>query len=350
MGKYKGIFWPALIGLGHIPKVKKDQFYDQGGRYKRVTGDEKMSFYLRHPVFRNNLSLFFNMDEKTLKLISRMTYREFCTFYGDLFKTGKSTRVDEVADAFNYLLEQDEKGNIRILSGFYSAEEVSRDPDKARPRAIFYKGSSVKPAAIVIPGGGFDSNVNEYEGFPYAMELHKAGYSVIIYNHRVGEQLHVKDSQKKGEEAVRDTVVFLEWLLEHEKELGISMKGYAVFGSSAGGLIATALTFSNYGDCSSKRGFPRPCMIAPIYGLDWNIEVRPEDAGVVVFTRVGEGDAFGFDGAAGKFQEIKAVLGEENFDAKLLSNFPHGSGLGLHTDGEGWMKEAIEFWENHQKK
>lgn len=64
MGKYKGIYWPALIGLGHIPKVKKEQFYDQKGRYKRVTGDEKMAFYIRHPVFRGNQSLFFNMDGK----------------------------------------------------------------------------------------------------------------------------------------------------------------------------------------------------------------------------------------------------------------------------------------------
>ena len=90
MGKYKGIYWPALIGLGHISKVKKEQFYDQKGRYKRVTGDEKMAFYIRHPVFRGNQSLFFNMDEKTLKLISRMTYQEFCVFYGNLFKTDKS--------------------------------------------------------------------------------------------------------------------------------------------------------------------------------------------------------------------------------------------------------------------
>lgn len=309
-----------------------------------------MAFYIRHPVFRGNQSLFFNMDEKTLKLISRMTYQEFCVFYGNLFKTDKSTRVGEVAEAFNYLLEQDEKGKIRILSGFYPAGETARNPDKERPRAIFYKGSPDKPTAVVIPGGGFDSNCNDYEGLPYAMELHRTGYNVFIYNHRVGAQLHAKEADEKGEEAVRDTVVFIKWLLAHEKKLGISMKDYAVFGSPAGGLIATALTFQNYGDCIRKRGFPRPCVIVPVYGVDWNIRALPEDAGAAVFTRVGKDDAFGFDRAADKFQEIKAVLGEENFDAKLLPNFPYGSGLGYRTDGEGWMKEAITFWEEHQRK
>ena len=51
------------------------------------------------------------------------------------------------------------------------------------------------------------------------------------------------------------------------------MDDYAIFGFSAGGLMTTAYSFANYEDCCHKNHLPRPKVIFPMYGLDWNIKL-----------------------------------------------------------------------------
>ena len=61
--------------------------------------------------------------------------------------------------------------------------------------------------------------------------------------------------------------------------------------SNSGSLSST---FANYEDCCHKNHLPRPKVIFPMYGLDWNIKALPEDKGLAVFSIVGRGDEFGF--------------------------------------------------------
>ena len=35
MGKYKGLFWPAILGVKHMPKVKESEFYNDAGGFRR---------------------------------------------------------------------------------------------------------------------------------------------------------------------------------------------------------------------------------------------------------------------------------------------------------------------------
>ena len=47
--------------------------------------------------------------------------------------------------------------------------------------------------------------------------------------------------------------------------------------------MTTAYSFANYEDCCHKNHLPRPKVIFPMYGLDWNIKALPEDKGLAVF-------------------------------------------------------------------
>ena len=37
MGKYKGLIWPAILGVKHMPKVKESEFYNDAGGFRRAT-------------------------------------------------------------------------------------------------------------------------------------------------------------------------------------------------------------------------------------------------------------------------------------------------------------------------
>ena len=51
MGKYKGLFWPAILGVKHMPKVKESEFYNVAGGFRRATINDKIAFFLQHPVW-----------------------------------------------------------------------------------------------------------------------------------------------------------------------------------------------------------------------------------------------------------------------------------------------------------
>ena len=50
MGKYKGLFWPAILGVKHMPKVKESEFYNVAGGFRRATINDKIAFFPQHPV------------------------------------------------------------------------------------------------------------------------------------------------------------------------------------------------------------------------------------------------------------------------------------------------------------
>ena len=44
MGKYKGLFWPAILGVKHMPKVKESEFYNVAGGFRIPYGRAGRSF------------------------------------------------------------------------------------------------------------------------------------------------------------------------------------------------------------------------------------------------------------------------------------------------------------------
>ena len=68
-----------------------------------------------------------------------------------------------------------------------------------------------------------------------------------------------------------------------------------------------------------------------------------------VFTIVGVGDAYGGDEVMDRVVPRMKNAGM-NVIYHKYQNYPHGSGLGKRTDAEGWIDEAITFWESQMSK
>lgn len=258
----KAVFLPALFGLCGFPKIKESCYYDGSGHFRPATKEDKVGFFMQHPIFGGFYHMFFNLEDNALKAIAPAKYKDF------MQAQGRAEQTDTALDAFNYLTGLVEKGQAKLVSGLYPQEAMKDHPDRSHLTGMFYYGQPGKPLAIVVPGGGFISNVTDCEGYPIAMELHKMGYSVFVLSYPIGKQLGETEPLKQGQAAAKELTQAIRYLTNHQKELAICMDDYAIFGFSAGELMTTAYSFASYADCCHNHHLPRPKAIFPMYGLD----------------------------------------------------------------------------------
>ena len=128
---------------------------------------------------------------------------------------------------------------------------------------------------------------------------------------------------------------------------------------AAGGGLITLVSFDEYARRNEENAaIPRPATINLIYtdrfllyNEDDSADLQFDDAdkGLHVFAIVGEGDAYGGDWVLDrKIPEMKAVLGDDHVVYHKYPDYPHGSGLGIGTSAEGWMEQALIFWEEQK--
>ena len=83
MGKYKGLFWPAILGVKHMPKVKESEFYNVAGGFRRATINDKIAFFLQHPVWEGRPELFMKTGSpKEIYAMSGMSVHGLCNLIG----------------------------------------------------------------------------------------------------------------------------------------------------------------------------------------------------------------------------------------------------------------------------
>ena len=81
----------------------------------------------------------------------------------------------------------------------------------------------------------------------------------------------------------------------------------------------------------------------------WELKVHEEDKGLAIFSRVGRDDPTGFAAVEKIIPDIRKALGQENVDIVMYDKLGHGFGLGIDTAAEGWLRDAVAFWEEHRK-
>ena len=209
--KKNAMFLPALFGIGGFPNIKKKDYYQADGTFRKAEKDDKMAFFMQHPVFGGYKHMFFNVEDNVLKAIAPAKYADF------LKAQGRSDQMENALEAFNYLTRLVESGEAQLISDINSKEMIEQNPYQSHLTGMFYKGKQGKPLAVVVPGGGFISNVTDCEGYPVAMKLHKLGYSVLVISYPIGKQLGETEHEKQGQAAVRELVQVIRYLKEHER-------------------------------------------------------------------------------------------------------------------------------------
>lgn len=234
---------------------------------------------------------------------------------------------EETVEIVNTLWQRAEVGET-VFYDIYTEAEKAQDPDKADTGLFFFKGEAGAPFAVCNAGGGFAYVGAMQDSFPHALELSKRGYNAFALIYRPGAQT-----------ACEDLARAIAWIFAHAGELEVDTEGYSLWGGSAGARMAAWL--GSYGPGAfGEEDLPQPAAVVLQY--TGHAEYTPEDP--PTFACVGESDWIANWRAMERRLQALQDLGIPT-EFHHYPGLPHGFGLGTGTVAEGWLDEAVAFWE-----
>ena len=240
--------------------------------------------------------------------------------------------VHTIVDVVNRL-RADAAAGERVFYDIYTEEERRADPAKRDTGLYFFRGDPGAHVAIVSAGGGFAYVGAMQDSFPHCLALSRKGYNAFALVYRPGAQT-----------ACEDLARAIAFIYQHEDELGVAMDGYSLWGGSAGARMAAWL--GSYGtEAFGERAYPRPAAVIMQYtGLSEVFGNEPP-----TYSCVGTRD--GIASWRTMDRRIRAIKAQGT-DAmiEVFEGLPHGFGLGVGTVAEGWLDNAVTFWERQLKR
>ncbi len=234
---------------------------------------------------------------------------------------------DKTVEIVNYLKNHADAGET-VFYDIYTEEEKAADPDKEDTGLFFFKGNPGEKFAVCNAGGGFAYVGAMQDSFPHALELSKKGYNAFALIYRPGAQT-----------ACGDLARAISFIFEHAEELEIDTDCYSLWGGSAGARMAAWL--GSYGPAAfGGDDLPQPGAIIMQYtGHSDYTENDPP-----TYVCVGENDGIASWRTMQQRLEILASLGIDT-EFHKYPGLAHGFGIGIGTAAEGWVDDAVAFWE-----
>ncbi len=238
---------------------------------------------------------------------------------------------DKTVEIANYMKAQDEAGET-IFYDIYTEEEKAADPSKRDTGLFFFRGEPGARFAVCNAGGGFAYVGAMHDTFPHALELSKKGYNAFALIYRPGAQT-----------ACEDLARAISFIFAHKEKLQVDTGCYSLWGGSAGGRMAAYL--GAYGPAGfGGDDLPRPG--AAIIQYTGHSEYSRNDP--PTYSCVGENDGIASWRTMEQRLERLSALGTDT-EFHVYPGLGHGFGLGTGTAAEGWLDDAVAFWEKQMK-
>lgn len=282
------------------------------------TKDTSISDVMNDPVFRDYGRLIFPVNSG---------YYSGDTL-GDLSLTWYShIDADKTVEIANYFKNHAETGDT-IFYDIYTEEEKEADPEKENTGLFFFKGNPGERFAVCNAGGGFAYVAAMHDSFPHALELSKKGYNAFALIYRPG-----------WDTAVEDLARAISFIFEHAEELEVDTDCYSLWGGSAGGRMTAYL--SSYGPVAfGGDELPRPGTAVIQY--TGHSEYTQNDP--PTYSCVGNRDGIAsWRTMKNRLNAMSSVGIKTEFH--VYEGLEHGFGLGTGTAAEGWIDDAVAFWE-----
>ena len=234
---------------------------------------------------------------------------------------------DKTVEIANYMKSRAEAGEP-VFYDIYTEEEKAADPAKEDTGLFFFGGNPGERFAVCNAGGGFAYVGAMHDSFPHALELSKLGYNAFALIYRPGTQT-----------ACEDLARAIGFIFEHAEELEVDTDCYSLWGGSAGARMAAYL--GSYGTAAfGEKAYPKPGAVVMQYtGHGEYTEGDPP-----TYACVGDSDGI----ASWRTMERRignlSALGIDT-EFHVYPGLGHGFGLGTGTAAEGWLNDAVAFWE-----
>lgn len=234
---------------------------------------------------------------------------------------------DKTVEIVNYLYGQAKNGQT-VFYDIYSDTEKANDPRKKDTGMFFFRGNRGARFAMCNAGGAFAYVGAMHDSFPHALELSKKGYNAFALIYRPGAQT-----------ACEDLARAISFIFAHADELGVDTSCYSLWGGSAGGRMAAWV--SGYGTAAfGGDNLPKAGTAVIQYtGLS---DYSRDD--VPTYACVGDRDGIASWRTMKARLDGMAALGIPT-EFHVYEGLSHGFGLGTGTVADGWINDAVKFWE-----
>lgn len=261
-----------------------------------------------------------------LSISTDMTLEELSS--SNIYLWYSDIQTDKTVEIINTLKEQSLEGK-QIFYNIYSYDEIASDGSKADTGLFFFHGTPGEKFAVMNAGGGFYYVGAMHDSFPHAIEVSKNGYNAFALIYR-------------PDYAYQDLAQAIEFIYDHAVELQVDRENYSLWGGSAGARMAATLGNKEYLQQLTDRTDILPQAAAVIMQYTGYTDVSSSDA--PTYTCVGKSD-----GIANWSTMQRRLKNLENLgiptEFHAYEGLSHGFGLGTGTVAEGWINDAIAFWE-----
>jgi acetyl esterase/lipase len=286
-------------------------------RRRHLAPSDSIGDVLNHPAFAGFARLLLPWDERAYDPGLPLTN------IGSLLPY--HTRVDPavVARSLNRMID-DVNADKPVFYAFPADEK------RAHTGLFLFRGRPGAPFAVIAPGGGFAYVGSVHEGFPYAEEISRQGYNAFVLKYRAGQG---------GGAATEDLAAALSYIMKNADALGVSTRDYSLWGSSAGARMAAAI--GSHGAARfGGSDLPKPATVVIAY-TGHSDHSRDEPPTYVV---VGEHDGIA---PPTTMERRVATLRKAGTEVafRVFKGLGHGFGIGNGTSADGWIADAVRFWE-----
>ncbi len=295
--------------------------------YKHLSTNDFVYDIVNHPAFKGFGELLLPHDDNS------NYYNTQLSNVGSLMPYHSHIDPNIVVGSLNYLIDEVKKGET-IFYDFYSEEQKAKDHDKVFTGLFFFRGKPGAPFAVVCPGGGFSYVGSLHEGFPLACEIIKKDFNVFVIRYRIGSE----------QKATEDLAAAISYIFRNTNSLGISTRGYSLWGGSAGARMVANIALNGikaYGNDSLPK--TSAVIIAYTGQSSFSKDFPP------AFITVSADDWIANANTVDRRVENLRNAGVE-VEYHRYKNAGHGFGIGKGTDAEGWINSAIHFWEEQLQK
>jgi len=317
----------AVVWCSVVAAVVASQSVTAGsaptGGHLRVT--DSLGDVLAHPAFAGFGRLLLPWDDRRYDTAMPLSN------VGSLLPYHTHVAPALVVSSLNRMIDDATAGRT-VFYEIYTDAERNAEPSRRNTGLFFFRGKPGAPFAVIAPGGGFAYVGSLHEGFPYAVHISNRGYNAFVLKYRVG---------LGGRVATEDLAAALSFIVRNAGALGVATTDYSLWGSSAGARMAAAI--GSYG--TGRYGglnLPRPSALVLLYtGHSDLASAEPP-------TFVAVGDRDGIAPPAMMERRVAALRRQgTEVEYRKYRSLGHGFGLGVGTNAEGWIEDAVGFWANH---
>ena len=235
--------------------------------------------------------------------------------------------AEKTVEIVNYLKEQAEGGK-QVFYPIYSETEMDADASKRDTGLFFFRGSQRAPFAVCNAGGGFAYVGAMHDSFPHALELSKKGYNAFALIYR-------------PDYAYDDLGRAIGFIRDHAEELGVNPDGYSLWGGSAGARMAATLgNADGLRRYTSRTDIPQAAAVV----MQYTGYASTSRADAPTYANCGTRDGIAnWRTMASRLNALSGYGIQTEFHA--YEGLPHGFGIGTDTVAEGWIDDAVAFWE-----